>query len=126
MKEQRLGLPKLRMTLTWATQVQCKGEVCPLLAASTAIRRLNAYFSLFLLRQKSSTNSSLFFLHTIKAGGFCQISRHEGETGNVDCMDATEASAIISISGEPDPFGMEIVRIRSRPRAIHAALQTTA
>jgi hypothetical protein len=71
-------------------------------------------------------NSSLFFLHTIKAGGFCQISRHEGETGNVDCMDATEASAIISISGEPDPFGMEIVRIRSRPRAIHAALQTTA
>jgi hypothetical protein len=67
-----------------------------------------------------------FFLHTIKVGGFCQISRHEGKTGNVDCVDATEASAIIFISGEPDPLGMEIVRMRSRPTARHAALQTTA
>jgi hypothetical protein len=65
-------------------------------------------------------------LHTIKAGGFYQISRHEGSTGDVDRIDAAQATAIISISGEPDLLGVEVTRMRSRLMATHAAPQTTA
>ena len=50
----------------------------------------------------------------------------QGENADVDRIDAVQATASISISGEPDPLGVEVTRMRSIPMAIHAALQTTA
>jgi hypothetical protein len=44
----------------------------------------------------------------------------------MDRIDAAQATAIISISGEPDPLGVEVARMRSRLMATHAAPQTTA